>query len=1164
MSNSLNGRKAFSRGGDSRNGSLTTGEMNQRNLAEKRHKKGECVKCGNKTHKIGLFGKRTALTTEGLSLFGRCLLCDPVEGNARRSVDVSSHQMNSNPPTQQPRLPVQFSQQPPMAILPSGLPSLPHGLVIEAEYREGFHQDDNTIVSGITMDPRLREGARNWNGEYLPDEISDEESTGGYDWPVVKGRPEPSVSGMDEISRPPTRTGIQSPNSNYRQTYSQAQGYNNHATPWNGPSRPPFHVSMQNDYEFPYNPEGGEGIRSSRTASPSNESRRSSTGREERKSTGKDSYHFRDEYGVDNSQLPSHQMTSLEFSRNENLHSNHHRVQIDERSKIRSVDEADDEILRQAESYGDAVYDREPRMHERNGYSMKWNVADGESLQQSDIERNRVVLQSGSSHYGGSVWSNSNGALSNFSAQKRRGLPDDDNSSVLDRSAKVKANVRKPREAIDNSLVKSSISVEDIGAIINDPDDRYRDKSFKSLTELILSEGQQAKLNFTENDGIRILVESIFNHMPDSLVMESICELLFALVASSDGKSESDVLIGNSAEGAVDALLITMQTHINVETIQWSGCGTLNCLASASSSNSQVPDGSESGSVFIVVNAMDNHRDSQLVQEWGIRALYSLCMLSRHAEYNKRNLVTSGSDGGGGIDVISNAMEVAKTDLVTLELACRLYWSLAANEDVAQGLMETPEAFSAIMNAVERNHKKTEAAPMMEAAFGAFANFARAPDERCLFRDSNVIDKATQSIQAYHYDEVLYVEACALLGVLATDRGNMQNLMTCDVVNVIAKLFPKYDHNQLLQEEALWALICLTYDCDNAKHILSSESNATIGTLVRIMRDTRSSLSSKEMACTLIGSLCTLKESANIAVTNGAIDAVLALIRDFPVERRIHEAAFVALRNVTIQVNNVDFFLRNEVATMILTAASFTEDSSSAQTNICCLFWNVCAKTRKDKSLLVDAGAIANIVRAMQVHYDSGEVLEMACGALWCLIDKSESRKKELLACGAIDAVNCALVMHPNRPATLEKACGLLANVCTTTHMAEAIAQSQGISNVVDAMTANSTSMTLLELGTLVLRNIVLTDKNFAAEALKGIPIVLRCMRENPDKVGFQREACNALWALAAQSSDCKDEILNRDGVSILMATLEHNSCVGDVQEAARGAINQLASSSPS
>jgi hypothetical protein len=34
MSNSLNGRKAFSRGGDSRNGSLTTGEMNQRNLAE--------------------------------------------------------------------------------------------------------------------------------------------------------------------------------------------------------------------------------------------------------------------------------------------------------------------------------------------------------------------------------------------------------------------------------------------------------------------------------------------------------------------------------------------------------------------------------------------------------------------------------------------------------------------------------------------------------------------------------------------------------------------------------------------------------------------------------------------------------------------------------------------------------------------------------------------------------------------------------------------------------------------------------------------------------------------------------------------------------------------------------------------------------------------------
>ena len=149
--------------------------------------------------------------------------------------------------------------------------------------------------------------------------------------------------------------------------------------------------------------------------------------------------------------------------------------------------------------------------------------------------------------------------------------------------------------------------------------------------------------------------------------------------------------------------------------------------------------------------------------------------------------------------------------------------------------------------------------------------------------------------------------------------------------------------------------------------------------------------------------------------------------------------------------------------------------------------------------------------------------------------------------------------MHPNEPPTLEKACGLLANICTSTHMAEAIADSQGISIVVEAMTGNSGSMKLLELGTLVLRNMVLTNHEFASEAANCIPVLIQCMKDNPDAVSFQREACNALWALAAQSEECKNKILHLDGVAVLMNALEHNSCVGDVQDAARGAINHLA-----
>jgi hypothetical protein len=1155
MASSINSRRA--RGGEINSGGMTTGELNQRNLAERRHKKGECIRCGNKTHKIGLFGKRTALTTEGLCLFGRCLLCEPAEGIARIPMDVTNPQVHPISPSPELHTHNQYLQNLPMTMIPSGLPNIPHDLVIEAPNREGNTADDGSIVSGITMDPRLIHGHRDLHG----DDGYDDESTIGNDWLVNrKGRPEPSVSGMDEISRPPLRPGLESPISSYRPTFNRGR-----EDAWNSASRPPFHNTTEESFEAPHFATSLGVNRSSLLGTPIDElrggpiSRTSNLRGESRNDTHKDMYKFHDDYGTRNPYLSALNQNSIDVSIGEVVQPINNKMHSNERTTNSRIDEMDDEVLKQAETYGDSLYDREPKVAHEIGSAVNYNRRESESSIIQDLDRTRVP-QPMASRFGGSVWSNSNSGLPNLQNQNRRGQPDDDHTVGLDRSGKPKVgNVKRPVEANQNSLKNSSNSGDEIKTIISNLDDRNQENTFKSLAVLILRDGQEAKIGFTTHVGIQLLVDSIYTHMHDSRVMESICELLFALVASSDGKSESDVLVGNSAEGAVDALLFTMQTHSNVESIQWAGCGTLNCLATASSSNVLVPDGSESGSVFIVTQAMSNHRESQPVQECGIRAIYSLCMLSKHAEYNKKKLIDNGKDNGGvGMGVITFAMETAKTDLVTLELSCRLYWNLAANEDVAQELMETPRAFTAIMNAIDRNHKKPEALPMMEAAFGALANLARVNDVHSLFHNSDIIVKATQSIKSFHYDEVLYVEACALLGVLATDSRNKQNLLTCDAVSLISKLIQKYANDQTLQEEALWALICISHDCDTAKLSLSSETNSIIGFLVRMMREKGSSSTLKLMACTLTGSLCTLKESVNLVVTNGAIDAVLQLLKDFPEDKKIQEASFMALRNITTEGIVVDQFLRFETTKTILEAMSFSEESISAQSNVCCLLWNICAKATRDPSVLVDAGAIMKIVRAMQLHLESGDVVEMACGALWRLIHQSESRKKEILACGAIDAVTCTIAMHPEEPATLEKACGLLANVCTTMHMAEAIAGSHGISIVIDAMTANSSALKFLELGTLVLRNIVLTKKDLAAEALNGIPIILTCMKENPNAVDFQREACFALWALAAQSFECKKRIESLDGVSILRAAHDQNSDFGDILDATQGAMNEL------
>lgn len=1230
MSNIHPPARATSSRADMRAVGMSLGEMNQRNLAERRHKKGECPTCGNKTHKIGLFGKRTALTIDGSCLYGRCLLCYPVEGYTRRPAEaVAQPHTQAHAQGHNTHIPHAHAQVVTQAqahaqqthahahtqLPPQGMDNIPHtqvqgqgqlqgqvaplapavsavgllpnlvtsNFVIETEDR-GDIPDDNTMVSGITMDHRLIVGARNWNGEVVGDELYEEDDdslTGGAWGAGGQGRPEPSVGGMDDMKPPERRRGSRGddnsmisanggPQNSGRPSGPPRRYSNNHdlmmdqvgqniaATeirPRKNSRQPSAGAMRPLDENESFSAGGILG--KPRTVSPSSISRGGSN--HDRRFSGKSSDHYAaplDYRGEEKLEIDS---ASRHWDPNPQEYAINENNRLSPSSRGRPRVDASDPI--QAEAYGDPAFERDLRAMDRN-QQFRRTQAQSEEVPPPSAEPERARSGGGVARYGGSVWSSNNGPPP-LVDRSRRGLPDDgDFAEGLGRGGgRPQANVRPPREPSDSNMHQSSVSVDDIADIIDTLDHTNRVRGFQALAELIMANGQMAKERIRESDGIQILVECMWTDMTDPAVMEAACELLFALTASSDGNPDSDVLVGDSAEGAVDALLITMQTHIGAESIQSSGCGTLHCLASASSTNKDVPDGTLSGAVFTVVNAMDMHRQSQEVQEWGIRALYSQCMLSRHAESNKKNLAQSGHDGGGGMGVIRNAMETAKSDLVTVELACRLYWSLAANEDVARELMDTPGAFNAIVDALNRYIKKPEAAPMMEAVFGALANLARVCENQLLFRDSDVVRRATQSIKAFHYGEVLYIEACALLGVLATDRRNCELLISFDVVNVISKLMQRYEHNQMLQEEALWALVCLTHGSNLGKLALSNE--IIVGAIIRLMRDKKSCPVIREMACTLIGSLCVLKESAQVAVTLGAIDNVLALLKDHPNERRIHEAAFVTLRNITSQGTGVDLFLKFETAKTILDAMTASTNSVAAQLNACCLLWNICAKAKKDPSALVDAGAIMQVVKAMQIHMESGEVLEMACGTLWCLIDQSDTRKKELLGCGAIDAVTCTLVMHPKEPPTLEKACGLLANVCTSTHMAEAIADSQGISMVVEAMTNNSSSMKLLELGTLVLRNMVLTNHEFATEASNGISAVINCMKDNPDAVGFQREACNTLWALAAQSEECKNKILALDGVTVLMGALEHNSCVGDVQDAARGAINQLALSGP-
>lgn len=685
--------------------------------------------------------------------------------------------------------------------------------------------------------------------------------------------------------------------------------------------------------------------------------------------------------------------------------------------------------------------------------------------------------------------------------------------------------------------------------------------AIQSLADMVWECGQQAKISITDHNGLEGLTQSMWTSMAVASVQEAALNLIFALAASSDGLAASDVFTGKGAEAAVDALLIVMQTHLTVENIQHAGCGILACLSAATSNNSSADDASLSGAMMSVVSAMEAHRHSRGIQEWGIRALHNQCLYSRHAESNKRSLAKSGMEENKcGAAVIYRAIEITEgDDMVTVEWACRLYWCLSASEDVAVALTVTHHPIQVILEALQRYHQVAEAAGLLEAIFGTLANLVKVRENHKAV-DPTVLYLVVKAAQSQHTNEDLLIEACALIANLVSlSSANAAVAVDADCIDVIFNGLQAFPENVSMFEEAMRCLTCLSVTSEDAKGYLCTR--VVLSFLANMHSD---SAFGQEMFVNLMGSIMTRDGPQHTIIAHGGVDMLLSAMRAHPNDRRVQEAGCLAVRNLACHSDEdmrIDF---RETINCITQAMAKHESSESIQLNGCCALWNVGQMSDAIGYELSEKEMIEYIVKAMQTHMESASVLEMACAALYSKINGSPEGKRNLVESGGLDAVTCVLVMHPNEPAALEKAFGVLACMSASTDFADDVANAQCMGNVMEAMRANSSCVTLLEYGCLVLRNIILLRPEHTSDSLTVVATVLNAMREHPDAVAFQREACSLLWAMAAVSEPCKSKVLSLDGIAVLLNCLEHNSSFTDVQDAALGAFNQLSSGNSS
>ena len=749
-----------------------------------------------------------------------------------------------------------------------------------------------------------------------------------------------------------------------------------------------------------------------------------------------------------------------------------------------------------------------------------------------------------------------------YPAAASGGAPSSHCVSDMIRQLSLEESSGKQAESLDRRKSQRNQTIHDIPVILHclnlqEANTNLREKALRSLSEIIWKSGEKARDFILQHKATDTLVKAMWTDMENSEVQDAATHFLFALAASTDARASSDIL--SNEESFCDSLLFSMQMHASVQSIQLNGCGILACLAAASSNNNKISDGTLSGSLNLVLNAMGNHTGSREIQKAGIQALYLQCSMSVNAESNKRTLIESQLDNGSsGIDVVISAMETLQDDVLAMEWACRMCWGLTSSEDLVKAISATPMVLDQVMQVCRRHLASPHASGLVEASFGVIGNLAHIETKLADLEGAGVVAVITQGTR-YHQNEYgVNIEACSAIANLSVSPSMKASIVKLGGVGAVVRALQSFSDSADFVGEAARAMACMSINSQESKEAMAMPE--VISSIARANSQHMDTSIVRMMSSVLLASLTVGPAESDVVIDNGGVDVLVQALSS-SLDEKVQEAACVAYRNLTCQLQDVEPLLQNGALGAIVKAMEFHESSVSIQTNSCSCIWNLAFKTQRDPGTLVGSDGIKCIVKAMQNQMESGELLELACGALWSLVDGSLDRMKDVVGNGAIDAVACAVVMHPNRTSTLEKACGVLSNLSCVGSLAEAIANAQGISIVVEAMRNNSSCISLLEIGCVVLRNIVFQFPHFAQEASAVVSTVINAMQDNLDAVGFQEEACNLLWVLAAEAESCQSKILALDGVAVLMKCLEHNSYVPEVGAAARGAFNELSRS---
>jgi hypothetical protein len=231
------------------------------------------------------------------------------------------------------------------------------------------------------------------------------------------------------------------------------------------------------------------------------------------------------------------------------------------------------------------------------------------------------------------------------------------------------------------------------------------------------------------------------------------------------------------------------------------------------------------------------------------------------------------------------------------------------------------------------------------------------------------------------------------------------------------------------------------------------------------------------------------------------------------------------------------------------------------------VLWNLGVGTEVGPSKIAAAGAMKEIVIAIQTHLDSYEVIDVACGTLWGLIHRSNVLFQDFFESPTgLESLVCTLVMHPDKVPLLEKVSGILAYGSRNVRDMPADVIASGVGNVIETMVHHRRSSMILQHGAHFLRNVVAVHMQYTAECVNVIAVLMDALIGSDVPIPFLGEILYFLWVMAELSPAAKSKIISMEGIPITVSILDQfrGGRVPFVEDPALGLFKELADESTS